>query len=867
MSVALCDRYDILFDANVIQENPDEIESINKNLSPRIELRPYQTRALSYWTYFCNKDNQDIHQKKLHLLFHMATGSGKTVLMAVLMLELYKRGYHNFLFFVNSTVIIDKTRENFLNPASSKYLFKSEIRINENPVHIKEVDSFIDVSDKVINIRFTTIQGLHHDISEPRENSDTLEDFRDYKVVMISDEAHHLNADTKKTLSPRDKKEKNTWESTVDRIFSQHSENVLLEFTATANLTHPKILDKYREKVIFDYSLKEFREDRYSKEIKVREAHISHSTRMIQSIVLSQYRRKVAETHGIQCKPVILMKSITIRDCCRYVDQFSKLVGGLDGNAILKMRSESRNDPVLSAAFSYIMDERGISAENFAQELKEDFSQGKVLNVGEEKNAKKWQIELNTLEDRTNEIRVVFAVNKLNEGWDVLNLFDIVRLHDKRTNETTVAEAQLIGRGARYFPFRSPDLPDENKVKRKYDRFPDHPLRSLEQLHYHCSHDPEYIQEIKDVLLNNGLVDDSEVVKLRLKEEFKESSLYRKGHVWVNDKIKNMNEDVYQLEDHDVGRHFEYPDIMTGHVIESSALEDEEGAEDDAREEPIYRRLKLSDFGRPVLNFALDSNVFFHFTKLQGYFPHISGIAHFIASSDYLGKVTVGVRGLAEDIDNITPRQKVKIVQHILSEIERSLNRNSVKYLGSREFKPQRIEDRFVDVTLKRKKGEAGLELSKFKLDLSNKRWYAYDKAYGTDQEKYLVQYINNRASELYDKYETFFLVRNEKAVRIFSFGDGQAFEPDFILFLHGKGCSSHTAMQLFIEPKGDHLKEHDSWKEAFLGRIASFGSKSNMVVRGQEYSVHGLPFFNRDKDGQIREDFDEAFNNFLRDS
>jgi len=41
---------------------------------------------------------------------------------------------------------------------------------------------------------------------------------------------------------------------------------------------------------------------------------------------------------------------------------------------------------------------------------------------------------LNTLEDKNNRIRAVFAVQKLNEGWDVLNLFDIVRLYESRSN-------------------------------------------------------------------------------------------------------------------------------------------------------------------------------------------------------------------------------------------------------------------------------------------------------------------------------------------------------------------------------------------------------------------------------------------------
>ncbi|MCZ9897184.1 hypothetical protein OFP91_03940 [Brachyspira hyodysenteriae] len=43
---------------------------------------------------------------------------------------------------------------------------------------------------------------------------------------------------------------------------------------------------------------------------------------------------------------------------------------------------------------------------------------------------------LNTLENKDNPIRVIFSVNKLNEGWDVLNLFDIVRLYEKRDADT-----------------------------------------------------------------------------------------------------------------------------------------------------------------------------------------------------------------------------------------------------------------------------------------------------------------------------------------------------------------------------------------------------------------------------------------------
>ena len=57
----------------------------------------------------------------------MATGSGKTLIMAGLILYLYEQGFKNFLFFVNSTNIIEKTKDNFLNPLSSKYLFNQNI--------------------------------------------------------------------------------------------------------------------------------------------------------------------------------------------------------------------------------------------------------------------------------------------------------------------------------------------------------------------------------------------------------------------------------------------------------------------------------------------------------------------------------------------------------------------------------------------------------------------------------------------------------------------------------------------------------------------------------------------------------------------
>jgi type III restriction enzyme len=146
-------------------------------------------------------EDNELRNTTNHLLFQMATGSGKTIMMAGLMLYLYEKGYRNFLFFVNSTTIIDKTKDNFLNAASSKYLFAQHLKLQGKTVNIVSADNFEGDTGDDICIVFETIQGLHSKLTSPREDALTLGDFEDKKVVLIADEAHHLSAETKKGTS------------------------------------------------------------------------------------------------------------------------------------------------------------------------------------------------------------------------------------------------------------------------------------------------------------------------------------------------------------------------------------------------------------------------------------------------------------------------------------------------------------------------------------------------------------------------------------------------------------------------------------------------------------------------------------------
>jgi len=170
---------------------------VGDNLNQKLELREYQKEAFKRFYWYFETDDAEAYVKpknNIHLCFNMATGSGKTVIMSGLMLYLYNQGYRNFLFFVNRGQIVEKTKDNFVNGSSSKYLFADKIVIDNKEVKINTVDNFSYSNCDDVNICFTTIQGLFSDIHNEKENSLTIEDFKDEKIVFIADEAHHINA-------------------------------------------------------------------------------------------------------------------------------------------------------------------------------------------------------------------------------------------------------------------------------------------------------------------------------------------------------------------------------------------------------------------------------------------------------------------------------------------------------------------------------------------------------------------------------------------------------------------------------------------------------------------------------------------------
>jgi type III restriction enzyme len=233
-------------------------------------------------------------------------------------------------------------------------------------------------------------------------------------------------------------------------------------------------------------------------------------------------------------------------------------------------------------------------------ELQEEFASDKCMVINSKEDSVEKQLLVNSLEDENNEYRVVFAVDKLNEGWDVLNLFDIVRLYDKKSNytkgkvgKTTMSEAQLIGRGARYCPFQI--TKEQPLYQRKFDTELGCEMQICEELYYHAAYNPKYITELNTALVGIGIKasKDERLVKTKRANK-KKRQVYQKVH----SDIKN------RLFTHE---------LLTGNTVVSRVFENLDTALD-KKSEKIF---ELHSFGIPLVRKALRQIPFYQFDNLQ----------------------------------------------------------------------------------------------------------------------------------------------------------------------------------------------------------------------------------------------------------
>uniref|UniRef100_UPI001F09D378 DEAD/DEAH box helicase family protein n=1 Tax=Helicobacter pylori TaxID=210 RepID=UPI001F09D378 len=824
------------------KENNEEIElptHITSNLKK--ELRDYQKQAI--YNYL---EKRQSNPTQKHFMFEMATGSGKTLVMAGLILECYKQGYQNFIFFVNSTSILEKTKLNFTDSVSSKYLFSENININDENTEIKSINNLNESHNNAINIYFSTIQGLFSLFTRAKENAITLEDLKDQKLVFLADEAHHLNTETKKKLNDSEASEKRNWESVVKLALEQNKDNLLLEFSATIP-KEKSVKDKYENLKVATYTLKEFSEDKFCKNIySLSYENKELETRFLGACVSSLYKELLAQHHNIEnFKPCILFKSERIEESKKNQERFNTFLENLSPLDLENFFHYSRNAFFKDA--KNFFDERNYTP-NLVAFLQTKFKKSTQINTNNEKELEKGMLLLNSLEDRDNPKRVIFSVDKLNEGWDVLNLFDIVRLKNKASQKDTIKDAQLIGRGARYYPFSYNDFKPSRIefYQRKFDLA--NPLSALERLDYHAVYDSEFIAKLKEELRELGLgfiEKEKTTIPLTPTKRFK---CYYASN--TKDKNKNLFNKDYSGPVEAKLKSLHVP--LFGFIVREKKVDFKEENKGDTTyyiphtldKIPINYFLKALNLKN--LNFKTLKKAF----KKHAFNNKVEFIERYVSSLK-----TNFHKNQKFDDNKILLKLAVYIIENLKDTLLKEQDKPSVSALELKEFETH----------------NKSLSASEWEKDIPFYEWLLFKdmRKLDSDLEREFLGFINDHKEILDKKFKEWCVLRNDHFAELKVFCNienspfyAQGFEPDFILFAQTHE-DEFLGFTCYMEAKGEHLEPSNAWKKEFLEMLENATLKSH----NKKLHLKGLPFFTFTNNNRtLNAEFVEAFHQTFKD-
>ena len=817
------------------------------------QLRDYQKQSL-YNLNYTQKDDH-VASRFNQLLFHMATGSGKTDVMAADILYFYHEfGYQNFLFVVNTNAVIAKTRENMLNVQSPKYLFSQPISIDGIQIELREVTHFPTNSEPgVIYLRLTTIQTLKNELNKPRENGLTYDDLKKQKLIILADEAHHFSAGTK---SKDDQKHK-SWEYVLDRIRQANKANRQLEFTATIDLNNELIYEKYRDKIIFQYDLKEFQNAGYSKKIARLQANADDNEKMLNAVLLSQYRKRMAIQAGVKdFKPVILFKS-NRKDVSKAArDQFLTMMDRLTAEDLAQFiakQLQTTQSSTLRQAYTYY---QTVDMGSLVRELQRDFQPLNTIRVndtssdgilGDLNNFR----NLNTLEEPSNPFRAIFAVAKLSEGWDVLNLYDIVRIGEQSiTSKQTNSEAQLIGRGARYNPFV---YDEKTSFTRRFDHSSPE-LQILESLHYHTINDKKYIDNLTKSFeaMQLQVEDDKDfdILTTTVKKSFKKSDVYQYGKLYYNDV-----EDVPESEYNGLAKYgvpvAELPTVN----IETATLE---ATAFDTQNVAGMNETRLVKIDDALVKKAMARNPFFRFNTMKKYMPTLNSISEFMYDAQWLGQLKEIQATVSTGTDTVLSREtQLLVVEKYLAYIQRMLIMNYKRQRGTNKFIGLPIKEVVQDYQKRVpvNYSNAGVHELIQTYDYKKAPWFVYNEAIVDKLERSLIELIQGYVEELQNKYKDVYFIRSDERntkLKLHEFADNVShyagFLPDFVLYL----ANESYIYQIYIEPKGTQLLDQDQWKENLLTSISP--ESVDIIGENGQVKLYGVKFYVAGDARQVRQ-------------
>ena len=531
-------------------ENYDKIQHLLK-----FALRPYQMEALSTFQLFWKDgfDSRSLKQKTAQsgkndegkdgvwnkVGFEMATGSGKTLLMGATILDLWHRGYRDFLILTPNTILFDKTIENF-TPRAMKSVFGDGWNLTYNLVTGNSYrdktcnwEEDRDISFYVFNMQKfydkatssgqkdgeDTMKGVPY-VRRPLEDSlwrdksgnhtiSFVEFLRERRPVIISDEAHHYQQ-----------------KKTAEAIF-ELLPRAVLEFTATS-LEKDGESENFGQDNLYKYPMQRYINEGYGKRIfavgcgtsdekTTDEVSESDKQKLVWGILIHLLKWEALTAVNAPVKKAMLLTKARSINHANAVD-IAKIVR----QNIPKNKAEliKKMSAVAKSVFT-------IHSENKSDE-------------------EIWT-EYQSLDD--NKAEIVNQVRIFSEGVDYDNFYTIVVLGDT-VEKVGLAAAQLIGRGLRLY-----------KEKREFDVLEHELKEQSEILHIICEHGRRFDQIVEEIRENLELSPAS--IEVPTEEEERENK--------VNGKIIDDYEiPILQIKPVATGMSFE--DVLKDKSLSMSAF-------------------------------------------------------------------------------------------------------------------------------------------------------------------------------------------------------------------------------------------------------------------------------------------------------
>lgn len=369
---------------------------------------------------------------------HMATGTGKSyVIFAIAYLSILMGKVKRVLVLGPSSTIIEQG----LTDKFKEYMYGEKgIKLREKlPEKYRNIRVEIKNSNETIEDNCIVIENINAIYSKDNNSiGDTLFSQTE-EVLVLSDEVHHAYSHldfTKPTLvydfelgkegKGEDRNER-LWMKFIkeEKKIKRH-----IGFTGT-----PYNQDDYFTDVIFNYSIKDATDEKYIKKINPI-IHVESDEGDVEMSKAQKYEQ-IIKTHFENVKRFNYegkVKPITI-----FINN--------------TQASAKKNSEEFRSALADYLKQNNLEFKDTPRSLLEAECYKKIIVPTSDTSKSEYQDELDNVEETDPNsvgglVEFIFAVNKLSEGWDVDNVFQIVPM-DERVFNSKLLISQVLGRGLR----------------------------------------------------------------------------------------------------------------------------------------------------------------------------------------------------------------------------------------------------------------------------------------------------------------------------------------------------------------------------------------------------------------------------------